>query len=109
MSSPPHLLRFKYDHSPVLVSLHTRHTLTQSPVSSKLSFRNCVTHCVNLFVKLSTMPDQPGKRKAEQASWEQYSEIIEELFITGGKTMEDIRKILSEEYGFDRRFALYGR
>jgi len=55
------------------------------------------------------MPDQPGKRKAEQASWEQYSEIIEELFITGGKTMEDIRKILSEEYGFDRRFALYGR
>ena len=45
------------------------------------------------------MPDQPGKRKAEQASWEQYSEIIEELFITGGKTMEDIRKILSEEYG----------
>jgi len=51
------------------------------------------------------MPDQPGKRKAEQASWEQYSEIIEELFITGGKTMEDIRKILSEEHGFDKRLV----
>ena len=49
------------------------------------------------------MQVQPGKRKAEQALWDEHRSTLEHLYITENKTLKDIQQIMLREYSFDRK------
>jgi len=48
------------------------------------------------------MTQQPGKREAETALWEQHKKTIEFMFLTQDNTLIQVRDIMANQFMFER-------
>jgi len=53
------------------------------------------------------MSKEPGKRKAEDALWEQHKAAMKFFFVEQNKTLEQVREVMGRMYGFQRTLVFH--
>ena len=54
----------------------------------------------------SKMAEKPRGSKAEESTWRQHRRTIEKLFKDENMSLKEVRKIMAEVYGFNKRCVI---
>ena len=54
----------------------------------------------------SKMAEKPRGSKAEESAWRQHQRTIEKLFKDENMSLKEVRKVMAELYGFNKRCVI---